>query len=212
MTLNKFSVLVDIFKERLRSYHRVLRGRTVHTLYYFIYQNRLCFGGVKSRTERHKYGCVFGKNRMLAIKSEGLYERASQCLQEVKRSAQKKNLSLYLSSLRKACHGLLHHGVEYGIGNIRLCRALIYKRLYVRFCEHAASRGDRISPRRRKCKLIHLVHRNIKQRRHLVDKRARAAGTATVHSLLCATGDKDDFCILAAKLHTRIGIGVIFFD
>ena len=42
------------------------------------------------------------------------------------------------------------------------------------------------------------------QRRHLVDKRPRAARTHAVHALLHAAGEIDDFRILTAQLNGHI--------
>ena len=84
--------------------------------------------------------------------------------------------------------------------------------MYIGFCKHAAARRDGIELLAAERERIKLGGRNVEQRGHLVDERARPAGARTVHALLKPAGKKDDLRVLAAKLDDAVGVGRIRLD
>ena len=145
---------------------------------------------------------------MLVVERERFLERPAQPLEEVERSAQKEHFPLDAPPLGKAGNRLIDDCLEDGGGDIRLARALIEKGLDIRFCKHAAARGNGIHALRLQRKGVHLLYRDIEQRCHLVDERARSARAAAVHALLRPPGDEDDLGVLAAQFHRNIRIGI----
>ena len=66
-------------------------------------------------------------------------DRLSALPPKVQRSAQKEHLALYAPALGKTRNRLVDDRLKYGGGNVLLFGSLVYERLDIRLCEHAAA-------------------------------------------------------------------------
>ena len=141
-----------------------------------------------------------------------LLEPAAQPLAVVEGAAQKQHFAGDLPPLSQTSNGLVHHRLVNTGGNILVAGTLVEQGLDIRFGKHAAPGGNRIEPLAPQTQLIQLVRRYIQQRGHLVDKRAGAAGTGTVHPLVNTAVEKDDLGIFSPQLNDHRGIRLQLLD
>ena len=125
----------------------------------------------------------------------------------MERAAKECHASAYRLSAGKSRDSLIYYRLEYRGGKVCLCRALVYQRLNVCLCKNSASCRDRIYH----IVVLRLAIKSLgiclKERRHLIDKRSRAARANAVHSLLKAAREVYYLRILAAKLDSDVGLG-----
>ena len=209
---DKFFVLFPVGKQRFARDDVVtlLHGRNAGNDLF--QRERLHVLRIQRRADGHEAGRVFGENRVLAVQMKGVAESLAQPLDKVQRPAQKEHFALDAPALRQAGDRLIDHRLENAGGDVLLFGALVQKRLNVRFGKHAAAGSDGIHLFRLQGELVHLVHGEVEQGGHLVDKGARAARAGTVHALFGAARDKDDLRVLAAQLHRRVRVGIVLAD
>ena len=198
-----------VFKERFARHHVVAALCVPDARDRLVDGHGIDVFRIQRRADRHERGRVFGKHRVPVVEVQRVFERLAKPLDKVERPAQKEHFALDAPALRKPRNRLIDDRLKDARGNILFARALIEKGLDVRLCEHAAAGGDRIHLFRPQGKLVHLADGYIEERSHLVDERARAARAAAVHALFGAARDKDDLCVLAAELDSRVRVGVI---
>ena len=167
---------------------------------------------IHRRADRHETGRRIGEDRVFVIEFQRRLERLAQRLQKEERAAEKEHLPLDPAPLREPGDRLIDDRLKDGGGNIRLARALVEEGLDIRLCEHAAARGDGIYALRFEREGVHLLHRDVEERRHLVDERARAARAAAVHALFGSARHENDLGVLPAQLHRRVRIRIQFAD
>ena len=132
--------------------------------------------------------------------------------EEEQRSAQEQHLALDSSALAESGDRLVYHRLKDAGSNVLLARTLIEQRLDISLGKNAAAGGNRIDSLVLQAQPVHLLGADIQQGCHLVDEGAGTSGTASVHPLLQASGEEDDFRILAAQLDDRIGVRLILHD
>ena len=100
------------------------------------------------RTERGADGCkqmgVPRSNRMLIVQLQGTYKSGSQLREEMKRAAQKRDMSADRLPACKSADCLVYHCLENRGRQVFLGSALINQGLDIRFCKYAAACGNRI--------------------------------------------------------------------
>ena len=147
---------------------------------------------------------IFGTD---ARRAERAVKTAAQLAHKGERSAEVDNLSLDLSALRQSRDGLTDDRLENALRDVALARSLIQERLYIGFREHAAARRDRVGLFVLLREVVQLLERDVEQRRHLVDERARTACAGAVHAYLETVREKQNFRVLTAKLDDNVGTG-----
>ena len=146
----------------------------------------------------------------LLRQAQRAHERLLQFGQEIQRAAQKYDFSGDPASAGEARDGLVHDRLENAGREVFSGHAVIDQRLDIALRKHAASRGDRIDLLISLRILVQTGCVRLQQRRHLVNERARAAGTDAVHALLHLF-QEDDLRILAAKLDHAVRLSDLFF-
>ena len=162
--------------------------------------------GLQRRAHGHRIQRV---RRMDAPDAQRFVKAIPQFGEEGQGAAQVHHVPGDLPPLGQAGDGLARHGLEDASGDVLLARPLVQEGLYVRLGEHAAAAGDGIAALVIHGKDLQLLHGDVHQGRHLVDKRARAAGTGAVHAHLEPTGPRQEqyLRVLAAQLHGHVGLG-----
>ena len=135
-----------------------------------------------------------------------IVEAFAQLGKEIQRPAQIEHPAGDPSALRQTGDGLVHNGIKDPGGNVLVARALIEQRLHIRLCKHAAAGGDRADLLALGGQIVQLRRRDVQQRGHLVDERARTPGAGAVHAHLEATGEEEDLRILTAQLDDHVGV------
>ena len=108
----------------------------------------------------------------------------------------------------KPADRLVDNGLKNGGGKILFGSALVDQGLNIGLGKYAASCRNCIEGFIVFGIFVQPGSIGLDQRCHLVDKRACAAGTDTVHTLLNITAFKiNDLCILSAQLDSNIGLG-----
>ena len=149
---------------------------------------------------------------MFFVQFQRLGKGVAQSLQKGQRTAQEQDVSGNASALCQTGDRLVHHRLENACGDVLPACALVQQGLDVRLGEHAAPGGNGIDLFCRQRHFIQLIHAHVQQGRHLVNECARTAGTAAVHALFYAAGEKDDLRILAAQLDNHICLGIALLD
>ena len=149
---------------------------------------------------------------MRFVEMKRLRERLPEAFEKVERPAEEEHLPLDAPALREPGDRLIDDRLEDGGRDILLARALVEKRLDIRFCKHAAAGGNGIDALRLQRKLVHFGNADVEQRRHLVDEGARAACAASVHALFRPARHEDDLGILAAELYGDVRIRIKLAD
>ena len=105
----------------------------------------------------------------------------------------------------QSADSLVYYRLENRGGQVFYGRAVIDQRLNIRLGKNTASGGDGIDHLLPFSCFIQSRRISIEQNRHLVDKRSRASGTGTIHSLLNGRTVKRDLCIFASQFYRHIG-------
>ncbi len=161
---------------------------------------------VHCRAQRHGVKAEFGKDRSASVKPERMGKTLSESAAIVQRPTEEHDLSFYAASLYQSGDGLVHHGLENACRYVRFCRALIEKGLDIGLGKHSAARGDGIYFIMLQTDPVHFLNGHVEQYGHLIDKRARASRTASVHALVEPAAEKNDFGVLAPELYHGSGI------
>ena len=165
---------------------------------------------VHRRADRRKQMRVIRGNDLVRPQIQGADKCRAQLREEMKRSTEKRNIAADRLAACQTTDGLVDNRLENGGGQILFGCALIDEGLDIRLGENAAARRDRID-----CLVIFRILIKtgcvrLKQRSHLVNKRAGASGADSVHTLVNAAGKINNFRILAAKLDGNVGLrGII---
>ena len=137
---------------------------------------------------------------------QGVHKPFPQAHEEVQGAAQKYDFALQFPALGEAGHRLVHHRLENGGGHVLLPPALVEDGLDVAFGEHAAAAGDGVNFLVAQGELVQLVHGDVHEGGHLVDKGPGAPGAGAVHALLQGAAEEDDFGVLAPQLDHRVSV------
>ena len=144
------------------------------------------------------------------VQSQSLHKRLSESLLEGQGPAQEQHLPLNLSALCQTGYSLIHHRLKDAGGDILPACSLVQQGLNVGFCKYAAAGGNGVYLLRLQCQPIQLVGGDPQQGCHLVDECPGASGAGAVHTLLHASGQKDDLGILAAQLDHHVCVRICF--
>src|SRR5574344_1137638 len=219
MALVEFIKLCLVFEKRLKALHFV--EFSSHKVLQTVAELRDCrkVNRLRIRTAAfyhtlrrirgtccHEELRVVRNHRLFRRKLQRLHEAVAQHVEEVERSAQESDVSANWLSACKAAECLAHHRLENGSGNIFTAGTLVDERLHVRLGKYTAARGYWVNGRCPAGEFVQAGGIRFKERRHLVNERARTAGTRTVHALLYTAGEVGDFCILSTKLYDNISL------
>ena len=149
---------------------------------------------------------VLREDSMVGIQVKGLHKAGTQSLEEVKGAAQKDQLACELPALGEATHGLIHHSLKNGGGDVLLSPALIQDGLHIALGEDAAAGSNGINFFMPQGERVQLAGGHIQQGGHLIDKRAGSTGTRAVHPFLQGIPEEDDFGVLAPQLNDGVGV------
>ena len=148
---------------------------------------------------------IFGDNCCFVRQLECFNEPLAQLGKEMQRAAQKSNMPPNGLAARQPRDGLVDNCLKNRSRQILFFRALIDKRLNVRFREYTAARSNRVNDLAALCQLIQTGCICLQKACHLVDKGACAASADPVHALFYVPAGKvDDFCVLAAQLNGNV--------
>ena len=154
---------------------------------------------------RHKQVSVLGHDTVLLVQVEREVEAVTQLGEILQRAAQEGDVAADGTAARQARDGLSHDSLEDGGGHVLGAGALVEQRLHVGLGKNAAAAGDGIDGGGVGSELVEATGVGVQQGCHLIDERARAAGTGTVHALLDAVVEVDDLGVLAAQLDGDVG-------
>ena len=142
---------------------------------------------------------------MLVIQFQGADKCLLQLRQEMKRAAQKRDMSPDGLSAGQAADGLIDHCLKNGGGKVFLCGAVVDQRLNIGFREYAAAGGNGVESPVISGVLIESHGVRLQKGSHLIDKGSGASGTDAVHTLFdISTLEINDLGILAAQLDGHI--------
>ena len=135
---------------------------------------------------------------------------ADKCLlqlrQKVQRAAQKCHTATDRFPAGKAGYSLIHHRLEDGCRQVRLCRPFIDQWLDIAFGKNAAAGSNGVDLLIVGCRFIQPGSVRLQERRHLINESSRPAGTDSVHPFLQPTGEVDDLSVFTAQLNGNIGL------
>ena len=155
---------------------------------------------------------VIDIDHMLIVELQCLDEAFAQLRQEVQRAAEKGDMAADGASLCEVADGLVDDGLKNRQGDIGLLCTIIHEGLNIGLGKDAAARSNRVNLLALGCEVIEPLGIGGKQRRHMVDERARAARADAVHALLRRIAEVRDFRVLAAELHNGIRLRDQLFD
>ena len=142
---------------------------------------------------------------MLLIQLQRADKSLPQLGEEVERSAQESHMPADRFAAGQAADSLVDHSLEDRNRKILLRSAFIDQRLDIRLGKHTAAGRDGVDRLVIFGVLIQPCRIRLQQRRHLVDKRTRAAGTDSVHTLFYTAAVKvNDLGILTAQFDRNI--------
>ena len=144
MACHEIVVFLLVFKEGRQTVGALFFGfgTFLNAADHLVKGKLLCISCVHCRTHRHRIKGVFGEDRPLGGKVQGLVKTASQTLAVVKRAAQEHHLAGDLSALDESGDGLIDHRLIDTHSDIRLACPLIQKGLNVGLGKNAATGGD----------------------------------------------------------------------
>ena len=135
-------------------------------------------------------------------------KRAVKCVPQAggkrQRASEIQNIPADRPPLRKTGNRLVYNRLIDRSGNIPRCGALVDQRLHITLGKYTAAGSDRICSFGLFCGFVHLRRIHFHQHRHLVNKRAGASGTASVHPHFRPSGQEQDFGILTAELDNTV--------
>ena len=154
---------------------------------------------------RHEQMSVLGHDTVLLVQVEREVEAVAQLGEILQRAAQEGDVAADGTAARQARDGLGHDGLEDGSGDVLGAGAFVEQRLHVSLGKDAAAAGNGIDGGGVGREFVKAAGVGVQQGCHLVDERARTAGTGAVHALLDAVVEVDDLGVLAAQLDGDIG-------
>ena len=154
---------------------------------------------------RHKQVSVLGHDTVLLVQVEREVEAVAQLGEILQRATQEGDVAADGATACQARDGLGHDRLEDGGGDVLGAGALVEQRLHVGLGKNAATAGDGIDGGGVGSELVEATGVGVQQSGHLIDERARAAGTGAVHALLDAVVEIDDLGVLAAQLDGNVG-------
>ena len=156
---------------------------------------------------------VVGSNGVLVVQLQCADKSSTELGKEMKRSSQKCHMSPDRLSTGKTTDSLVYHCLEDGRCQVFLGSAVIDQRLDVRLGKYTASCSNGV-----KCLIVLRIFVQtrcvcLKERSHLVDKRACASCTDAVHTLFNISAFKiNNLGILTAKFDGYIGLRSIILQ
>ena len=107
---------------------------------------------------------------------------------------------------RQPGNRLVHNRLKNRRRQILTRRALVNQRLNVALGKHAAARRNGVQLMIVLCQFVQAGRIGFQQRRHLVDKRPRAARAHAVHAFFQSAGEIDNLRVLAAQFDGDVGL------
>ena len=160
------------------------------------------------RIERRAHGdevqAVF---RAHALDAQSGVKALAQDAGERQRSAQIQHVALYRPSLRQTGDGLVHDRLIDARRYVLGARALVYQRLDIALGEDAAAGRYGVGLLGALGRLVQFLGRQLQQRGHLVDERARASRAGAVHADFHRACEEQYLGVLAAQLYDAVGAG-----
>ncbi len=145
---------------------------------------------------------------MFFIEIQRADKSSFQLRQKVQRASEESDMPADRFAAGETADGLIDHCLKNGGGEVFSRSALVDQRLNVGFGKHAAARRNRINGFIIFGIFVKSGGVGLNQRRHLIDKGARSAGTDAVHALLhIAALEIDNFCIFTAELDRDVRLG-----
>ena len=158
------------------------------------------------RARRRKKVRIFRHNRRFLRQVQGTDKRLPQFGQEVQRPAQERHMPANRLAARQPGNRLVHNRLKNRRRQILTRRALVNQRLNVALGKHAAARRNGVQLMIVLCQFVQAGRIGFQQRRHLVDKRPRAARAHAVHALFQSAGEIDNLRVLAAQFDGDVGL------
>ena len=152
------------------------------------------------------------EDRVFRGELQGFDEAFAQTLAEIERTAEEHDAAFDLSTLCETGDGLVDDRLIDAGGNVGFGCTLIEQGLDVGLCEHTAAGSDRIEFLMLQGEFVEFVGSDVEKGRHLVDERARTAGTGAVHAFVAAAVEENDLCVLAAEFDDGGGVGLDLTD
>ena len=165
-----------------------------------------CLPGIQRCAVGHSKAAVLREHGLLVAELQCLLEALPEALAVVERATQKQHLAADLPALGQTCDGLVHHRLVDAGGHVLLVGPLVQEGLDVALGKHAAAAGDGVDAGVAQAQLVHLIHCDVQEGGHLIDKGPGATGAGAVHPLLHTAVEEDDLGVLAPQLDHRGGI------
>ena len=160
----------------------------------------------------HEIGAVLHVHHVFRCQFQGLDKAFLQFRQKGQGPAEEGHVALDFASLGQVADGLVHDGLEDGLGDILPRSAVVHEGLDIRFGEYAAAAGDGIDALGLGRQVVQSLGVRIQQGRHLVDEGPRAAGADAVHAFFRRRPEVHDLGVFPAQFHHGICLGNQFPD
>ena len=213
VTLPEGIVILLIFKQRRKSGHfKRNRYPLFQSADQLLQGNRRGITAFQRGTHGGKQVGILRIHHVFRCQLQCTDKGFFQFRQKMQRAAQKRHTAPNGLAAGQAGNGLIHHRLKNRGRQIRVCGPLVNQGLDVRLREHTTAGGNGIDLPVVFCLFVQAPGVNLQQRGHLIDEGAGTAGADTVHPLLQAAGEIDDFRILTAQLNCHIRLRIVVFQ